>query len=639
MVCLLRGGITFVADLSRQLSLPICWTACLSSYGGRYAPAATCGSTWTMTNIEGKNVLLVEDIVDSGRTLAHVLELLRTREPRAYGSACCSIRRNAARWSAGRRLHGPTYPTRHILRNHRTLTGQYEPPSCHGRPEQIRLRAGSNPIPGLSSPLRGALGGPRARQGDRPGQHARRSPARPDPPETEISFMHRPPRKERNAPGFILAASLPARRSTWWAGRCGTGCWPHSGDLDFAVPEALALARSVANRRGHSSRSTRSRIRGGSSTSTKTAPAPGPILPPTAGRSGRRPRGPRFHDQCHRARPAHKPALDPLGGLKDLREKRIRACSPESLTDDPVRILRAVRLAASLRIQYPAGNPPADERCGAAAHPGLTGEAARRAVQDARRRAGRRPPCARSTCWAHCPTFCRSCRHSRASASRLPHVHDVWAHTLSVVAHLERHPGLRSQPGETPGEDTDLLQGLISLRLGRYRDHFAAHFSPDPASESLPAPCSFSLRCITISPSRRRARCMMAGCASWATTSWAPRVAAERARALRLSNDDIARTQSHRCPPHAPALLTPTGLPPGMRRLPAGRSTASSAMRARLVSDLCLLGLADLRGTYEQTLPQELWTACLDVCRLCSKTGGKNPRRPSRRPAWSTGTT
>ena len=36
-----------------------------------------------MTNIEGLNVLLVEDIVDSGRTLAHVLQMLRTREPKS----------------------------------------------------------------------------------------------------------------------------------------------------------------------------------------------------------------------------------------------------------------------------------------------------------------------------------------------------------------------------------------------------------------------------------------------------------------------------------------------------------------------------------------------------------------------------
>jgi hypoxanthine phosphoribosyltransferase len=35
------------------------------------------------TNIEGKNILLVEDIVDSGRTLAHVLKMFKTRRPKS----------------------------------------------------------------------------------------------------------------------------------------------------------------------------------------------------------------------------------------------------------------------------------------------------------------------------------------------------------------------------------------------------------------------------------------------------------------------------------------------------------------------------------------------------------------------------
>ena len=38
---------------------------------------------------------------------------------------------------------------------------------------------------------------------------------------------------------------------------------------------------------------------------------------------------------------------DPLGGAMDLKEKRLRACSPSAFTDDPVRILRGVRLAAN----------------------------------------------------------------------------------------------------------------------------------------------------------------------------------------------------------------------------------------------------------------------------------------------------
>ena len=86
VVCLLRGGITFAADLTRQISISHeldCMS--LSSYGtGQYASSGNVRVNLDLkTNIEGRHVLLVEDIVDSGRTLAHVLEMLKTREPKS----------------------------------------------------------------------------------------------------------------------------------------------------------------------------------------------------------------------------------------------------------------------------------------------------------------------------------------------------------------------------------------------------------------------------------------------------------------------------------------------------------------------------------------------------------------------------
>jgi hypoxanthine phosphoribosyltransferase len=86
IVCLLRGGLTFTADLTRQITIAHeldCMS--LSSYGtGNYASSGNVRVNLDlMTNIEGRNVLLVEDIVDSGRTLAHVLMMLKTREPKS----------------------------------------------------------------------------------------------------------------------------------------------------------------------------------------------------------------------------------------------------------------------------------------------------------------------------------------------------------------------------------------------------------------------------------------------------------------------------------------------------------------------------------------------------------------------------
>jgi hypoxanthine phosphoribosyltransferase len=86
VVCVLRGGIVFAADLTRQISLPHeldCMS--LSSYGvGNYASSGNVRVNLDLeSNIEGRNVLLVEDLVDSGRTLARVLDMLRTRGPKS----------------------------------------------------------------------------------------------------------------------------------------------------------------------------------------------------------------------------------------------------------------------------------------------------------------------------------------------------------------------------------------------------------------------------------------------------------------------------------------------------------------------------------------------------------------------------
>jgi hypoxanthine phosphoribosyltransferase len=86
IVCLLRGGLTFTADLTRYITVSHeldCMS--LSSYGtGHYASSGNVRVNLDlMTNIEGRHVLLVEDIVDSGRTLAHVLMMLKTRDPKS----------------------------------------------------------------------------------------------------------------------------------------------------------------------------------------------------------------------------------------------------------------------------------------------------------------------------------------------------------------------------------------------------------------------------------------------------------------------------------------------------------------------------------------------------------------------------
>jgi hypoxanthine phosphoribosyltransferase len=84
LICILRGGLVFMVDLMRHITVPHALDCmALTSYGvgGRSSSGNIRMSLDLQTNIENKNVLLVEDIVDSGYTLFHVLEMLQTRHP------------------------------------------------------------------------------------------------------------------------------------------------------------------------------------------------------------------------------------------------------------------------------------------------------------------------------------------------------------------------------------------------------------------------------------------------------------------------------------------------------------------------------------------------------------------------------
>jgi hypoxanthine phosphoribosyltransferase len=84
LVCILRGGVPFMVDLSRNITAPHMMDfMAVSSYGaGKRESSGTVRVAMDLQmDIRGKDVLLVEDIVDSGNTIASVLELLQTRQP------------------------------------------------------------------------------------------------------------------------------------------------------------------------------------------------------------------------------------------------------------------------------------------------------------------------------------------------------------------------------------------------------------------------------------------------------------------------------------------------------------------------------------------------------------------------------
>jgi hypoxanthine phosphoribosyltransferase len=86
LICILRGGIVFLVDLMRYITVPLQLDfMAVTSYGAgvRQSGGSVRLSLDLKTDIRHKEVLLVEDIVDSGNTIAYVLEFLQTRQPRS----------------------------------------------------------------------------------------------------------------------------------------------------------------------------------------------------------------------------------------------------------------------------------------------------------------------------------------------------------------------------------------------------------------------------------------------------------------------------------------------------------------------------------------------------------------------------
>ncbi len=83
LICVLKGGSFFLCELAKRISVPVSLDfMSVSSYGSDTKSSGVVRIVKDLDDsIKGKNVLVVEDIVDSGRTLSYLLEMLQDRGP------------------------------------------------------------------------------------------------------------------------------------------------------------------------------------------------------------------------------------------------------------------------------------------------------------------------------------------------------------------------------------------------------------------------------------------------------------------------------------------------------------------------------------------------------------------------------
>lgn len=85
LICVLKGGVMFMCDLAKRLNLNVRLDfMSVSSYGSQTKSSGVVKIIKDLDDsIDGKNVLVVEDIIDSGNTLSYLMDILKKRGPKS----------------------------------------------------------------------------------------------------------------------------------------------------------------------------------------------------------------------------------------------------------------------------------------------------------------------------------------------------------------------------------------------------------------------------------------------------------------------------------------------------------------------------------------------------------------------------
>ena len=303
--------------------------------------------------------------------------------------------------------------------------------------------------------------------------------------------------------------------------------------------------------------------------------------------------------------------IDPLNGASDLRARVIRACSPTSLSDDPVRILRAVRQAAAFEFKIDLETRKAMKQA-ASLLPRISPERQRDELFKILE--GPKPDVSMRALeiLGVFPYLLPELPALKGVEQSTPHIHDVWEHTLSVLGYLENILAALA-PGHSADDTNDLFTESFTRYMGKFREKFAEHFAETlNADRSVHAALFFAALYHDVQKPATKSTDETGRIRFFDHDVKGAEVAVERGRAFNLSNDEVERIQkivaNHMRFHFFSSRLERDKQGPSRKAIYRFfRDTGKAGV------DLVLLGLADLRGIQGSTLSQETWTAALEV--------------------------
>lgn len=302
--------------------------------------------------------------------------------------------------------------------------------------------------------------------------------------------------------------------------------------------------------------------------------------------------------------------IDPLGGATDLRNRQLRPCSETALQDDPVRILRGIRLASRLNYRL----LPETLRLSRLAVPGLPRVSPER-LRDELFRILESPRLGASLeIMDRLGVLAQVLPELPALHGVIqpaPHVYDAWEHTLATAEKLQAILAVLDVHG-VPDSAANLMMGLLSLRIGRYREQAASHYNqrlnPD---RSLMGLVTLAALYHDVAKPHTTSQDSSGKRHFYDHDQAGALLARQRAVALRLSNDEVEHLETIVRNHMRPLLLGQGG------GLPSRRSIYRFFRATGLAGvDVCFLSLADFLATYGHEASQDPWHHHLDVVRL-----------------------
>lgn len=316
--------------------------------------------------------------------------------------------------------------------------------------------------------------------------------------------------------------------------------------------------------------------------------------------------------------------IDPLEGGNDLRTKLIRACSKTSLSDDPVRILRAIRQAAAFGLHIDKNTrelmKQSADQLGRISPERLRDEVFKILK-------GPKPDTAMRALemLGVFPYLMPELMAMKGVEQSEPHMYEVWTHTLAVLDYLDQIiSALRV--GYEAEKTNDMFTGLLTLRLGRYREQIAQHFAkPLNVDRSMRSLLFFAALYHDVSKPETKTVEESGRIRFFNHDMQGAEIATQRARAFNLSNDEIERLRI--------IIKNHMRIHSFADRIENDKQTPSRKAIYRFFRDsgeagvdLVLLGLADVRATRVHALTIETWNIYLDAARILLENYWERPQ-------------